>query len=290
MHITVPTTSQFDFEQTVLSHGWYMLAPFKLNRDTMTLQYTLEMSSDGIIQLAMMMKDGHLTVHLPDYETLPTSHITTIYQLVRTVLNLDWDLRVFYEAMAEFDGYAWLEREQKGRILIAPTVWEDLAKVLFTTNTSWAQTVQMSARLCSLGKPHPTLPDTYAFPTAQTIAEMDFDALSEHLRAGYRTAYLYELAVQIADGSVDVESWRDLDGDDLYKAVKSLKGFGDYAAGTIVRMLGHFDKLAIDSACREMYATLHNNGEKGKDKDIKAHYARYGDWKGLVMWMDIMRR
>jgi len=290
MHITIPTTPQFNFEQTVLSHGWYMLAPFNFDRDTVTLGYTLEMSSGEVTQLVMTMDDEHLTVHLPDYDTLPKADITTIYQLVRTVLNLDWDLRLFYEAMTEFDGYDWLEREQKGRILIAPTVWEDLAKVLFTTNTSWAQTIQMSARLCSLGKPHLTIPDTHAFPTAQTIAEMDFDNLSEHLRAGYRTAYLHELALQIADGSVDVESWRNLNGDDLYKAVKSLKGFGDYAAGTMVRMLGHFDKLAIDSACREMYATLHNNGDKGTDKDIKAHYARYGNWKGLMMWMDIMRR
>ena len=51
-----------------------------------------------------------------------------------------------------------------------------------------------------------------------------------------------------------------------------------------------FDKVAIDTACHDMYAKLHNNGVKGSVNDIKAHYARFGKWRGLVMWMDIMRR
>ena len=170
------------------------------------------------------------------------------------------------------------------------SIWEDLVKVLLTTNTTWAQTIQTSQRLCNLGTPHPTLADTYAFPTAHQIASLDFESLAEQLRAGYRTAYLYELANQIASGQLDVESWRAFDSDTLYKQVKSLKGYGDYAAGTMVRMLGHFDKLAIDSACRDMYARLHNNGEKGDDKAIKAQYEAFGVWKGLIMWMNIMRQ
>lgn len=287
--ITIPVVPQFDFEQTVLSHGWYMLPPYELDRDKMILHYTVQMPAGDVVRLGMSMRDDMLAVAIPAYETVTNSDSAFIYHSVKTMLNLHWDLSTFYDAMSNYEGYGWLERESKGRILIAPTVWEDLAKVVLTTNTSWAQTVQMSTRLCELGNPHPTVPDAYAFPTPQTIANMNPDHLADHLRAGYRTAYIHDLATQIIDG-LNVEAWRKLDGEDLYKQVKTLKGYGDYAAGTMVRMLGHFDKLAIDSACREMYATLHNDGEKGTDKDIKAHYDRYGEWKGLVMWMDIMRR
>ena len=119
---------------------------------------------------------------------------------------------------------------------------------------------------------------------------MDFDELAASVRAGYRSAYLYTLAERITAGDVDLNAWEQFDSDGLYRAVKSLRGFGDYAASTVTRMLGHFDKLAIDSACRDMYAKLHNNGVKGSDKAIAAHYAPYGNWRGLVMWMDIMRR
>lgn len=290
VQIRIPVSMQFDFEQTVLSHGWYMLAPFTLDRDNMILHTIYQLESGDVLRLSMSQVDTQLQVDVPDRELLPAPIVDEISHAVKTMLNTDWDLASFYQAMRDFDGYDWLEDERKGRILISPTIWEDLAKVLLTTNTTWAQTIQMSQRLCNLGTPHPTLSDTYAFPTPQMISELDFDTLAEQLRAGYRTAYLYELAGQIANDELDVESWRTLDSDTLYKQVKSLKGYGDYAAGTMVRMLGHFDKLAIDSACREMYATRHNNGVKGDDNAIKAEYERFGQWKGLVMWMNIMRR
>lgn len=290
VQITLPVSAQFDFEQTVLSHGWYMLAPFTLDRDNMILHTIYQTQSGDVLRLSMRQFNAQLQIDVSDRGTLPVPIIDEISHTVKTMLNTEWDLASFYHAMRNFDGYDWLENERKGRILISPTVWEDLAKVLLTTNTTWAQTIQMSQRLCNLGTPHPTLPDTYAFPTPQMIAKLDFDTLAERLRAGYRTAYLYELAGQITNGGLDVESWRTHDSDALYKQVKSLNGYGDYAAGTMVRMLGHFDKLAIDSACREMYATLHNNGEKGDDKAIKAQYETFGQWKGLVMWMNIMRR
>ncbi len=274
----------------MLSHGWYMLAPYTLDRETMTLHRIYQVPSGDVLGLSISEVDAHIHVDVADRDELSKDLQDDISHAVKTMLNIEWDLGAFYRAMRDFDGYDWLENEQKGRILIAPTIWEDLAKVLLTTNTTWAQTIQMSQRLCKLGTLHPTLPDAYAFPTAHQIAELDFESLSEQLRAGYRTAYLYELAGQIATGQLDVETWRTLDSDMLYKQVKSLKGYGDYAAGTMVRMLGHFDKLAIDSACRDMYAILHNNGEKGDDKAIKAEYEAFGQWKGLVMWMNIMRR
>ena len=97
------------------------------------------------------------------------------------------------------------------------------------------------------------------------------------------------MAQGTASGEIDLASWHSLDSDSLFKAVKALHGFGDYAAGTMLRMLGHFDKLAIDSACHAMYAEKHIGGVKASVKDIQAHYAKFGKWRGLVQWMDIMR-
>ena len=288
--VLISVREQFDFKQTVLSHGWYMLAPFQLDRDSMTLHYTYQATSGDVLHLSMGQVGEQIQVDVPDVDTVSPDLNDEISNVVKTIFNTNWDLTPFYRAMRDFEGYDWLENERKGRILIAPTVWEDLAKVLLTTNTTWAQTIQMSQRLCYLGTPHPTLSNTFAFPSPQMIANIDFEVFASALRAGYRTAYLYKLAQKITQGELDVESWRMLDGETLYRQVKSLKGYGDYSAGTIVRMLGHFDKLAIDSACREMYATLHNDGEKGDDKAIQALYVQFGQWKGLVMWMDIMRR
>ncbi|MCY4020184.1 MAG: 3-methyladenine DNA glycosylase [Chloroflexi bacterium] len=285
----IETAPQFDFRSTVFSHGWYMLAPFSWDAETGALSTIYQTKAGPVRCLALSATGSGLRVDLPDSPALETDLRAELESRVRRILSLDWDLRPFYAAMRGFPGYHWLEAEKRGRILVGADLWEDLAKVLLTTNTTWAQTVQCCARLCQLGPPHPSLPGRCAFPSAGQIAALDFDAFADTLRAGYRNAYLYELAGRIADGELDLDAWLQLDSANLYAAVKSLKGFGDYAAGTIARMTGHFDRIAIDSACREMYAERHNNGVKGSDADIARHYAAFGQWRGLVMWMDVMR-
>ena len=208
---------------------------------------------------------------------------------VKRIFSLEWDLSAFYQAMRAHEGYQWLEAERRGRILVCPSLWEDLAKVLLTTNCSWAQTINMTGQLCRLGAPHPADANWQPFPSPQRIAALHIDEFSGAVRAGYRTGYLHELAQRIADGDIDLDRWQDLNSDELFKAVKSLKGFGDYAAGTVARMLGHFDRMAIDTACHAMFAARHNKGVKGSEADIKRRYAQFGRWQGLVMWMDIMR-
>ena len=115
--------------------------------------------------------------------------------------------------------------------------------------------------------------------------------LNAHVRAGYRGDYLHLLATRIAKGELEVESWRDADlpSDEVYKRIKALKGFGDYAAGNMLRLLGHFDRLATDSACRTVYKDSINKGvAAADDKEIAAYYQPFGQWRGLVQWMDVM--
>ncbi len=114
--------------------------------------------------------------------------------------------------------------------------------------------------------------------------------LSDTVRAGYRSAYLHELATRIADGSLPVESWRNSESpsEELYRAIRSIKGFGDYAAGTMLRLLGRFDRLGIDTSCRKSFRAQTNNAA-ASDADIRRYYEAFGPWRGLVMWMDVMR-
>ena len=114
--------------------------------------------------------------------------------------------------------------------------------------------------------------------------------LNEQVRAGYRGAYLHELATRIAEGVVDVESWleSDLPTSALYKQIRGLKGFGDYAASSVLRLLGRHDYLGIDSVARAMFRQKHANGETFSDAAIHAHYDPFGEWRGLVMWMDVI--
>ncbi|MDE2775268.1 MAG: 3-methyladenine DNA glycosylase [Chloroflexota bacterium] len=287
--IIIPAAPQFSFKRTVLSHGWYMLPPFSWDAASATLLYVYQSAAGAVLRLRMRAFAEGVAVDSLDCELENDRLRLEVSRAVKRMLNIDWDLSAFYAGMAAHEGYHWLESERRGRILTAPSLWEDLAKVLLTTNCRWAQTVNMCRQLCRLGAPHPVVENCRAFPTAERIAAMNFDDFAEQTRAGYRSAYLHELARKIGDGAVDLAAWLALDGDEFFRAVKSLKGFGDYAAGTLARMVGHFDKIAIDTACHAMFAELHNGGVKGSASDIKTHYERFGRWRGLVMWMDIMR-
>jgi hypothetical protein len=47
---------------------------------------------------------------------------------------------------------------------------------------------------------------------------------------------------------------------------------GPYAAGNLLKLLGHYDYLAIDSWCRMKFFELHKGGRKVLDKTIEKFY------------------
>ena len=38
-----------------------------------------------------------------------------------------------------------------------------------------------------------------------------------------------------------------------------------------------------------MYAQRYNGGSAASDREIAAYYEPFGVWRGLVVWMDVMR-
>jgi len=278
----------FSLRAVLGSHGWGSLAPFMVDRAAGWLE-RVEALRNGRIVRWRVMDDapGRLTITVDD--ALDTDESAEVIGIVRRVLSVDQRMDDFYAALRPYPDYAWIERAHAGRMLISPTVWEDLAKTLLTTNTTWAMTINMVKRLNDLGNRHAD--DTATFPTPAQIAAMPFEAFHAHIRAGYRGAYLYALAHAITDGTLEPERWRDpaLPSAEVYRALKGIKGFGDYAAGAMLRLLERADQLGLDSVCRAMYARHFNGGAPANDREIAAYYARFGAWGGLAVWMDVMR-
>jgi 3-methyladenine DNA glycosylase/8-oxoguanine DNA glycosylase len=280
--ITVTTPADFRFRETVESHGWYQLAPFTYDKITGVLSRKLRLSNGQLIDVNLLgAKTRSIQVHVLSKRVLTSSLRYQVIRAVQNIFSLDIDLREFYKLMYNTKGYAWVDEHKAARMLAAPTVWEDLAKTLMTTNIAWSGTKEMARKLVSLD------PDG-AFPTPQQIIAISEEELTQKTGMGYRAPYLHILARRIVAGELNVESWRDLSSEDLYKAVTDLTGFGDYAAGTMLRLLGHFDKLAIDSVARNAYEQVVGHKPES-DTDIRTHYESFGKWRGLVLWMDCIR-
>jgi 3-methyladenine DNA glycosylase/8-oxoguanine DNA glycosylase len=289
--LIVQAPPAFRFWTTVTSHGWCVLQPFSSHDETHTLERIHQLGDGAVVRLNLAAdKDEHILVTIEGLaDGLSPTQAAELTHGLTNAFNLDRDLSDFYALVRQYPRYQWIEQKAAGRMLAAPTVWEDLAKTLLTTNTTWNMTKKMVARLNTLGAPYGG--GGHAFPAPERIAGMTPDDLNAHVRAGYRGAYLHELATRIAEGELDVESWRDpaLASTELYKRVKSLKGFGDYAAGSILKLLGHFDRLATDTECRAVYKAINDGVPAQHDGEITAYYEPFGQWRGLVQWMDVMQ-
>jgi N-glycosylase/DNA lyase len=129
------------------------------------------------------------------------------------------------------------------------------------------------------------------FPTPEAMALMPLKFFTNEVRAGYRAPYFKELADHVASGSLDVEQWlhSPLPTAELIKEMRGVKGVGPYAAENLLKLLGRYDGLALDSWTRAKFFVVRNNGRKATDKKIARYYSRFNEWRGLVLWCDVTR-
>lgn len=289
MDIKIKTTPDFNFKRTVASHGWSELLPFKIDNKWSKLARVLDVGANRKpVNVEITGAKGALRVSVEG--TLTAAVVEQIKREVRHMMRLDDPLTDFYTVMSKEPAFAWIAGAGAGRMLRAPTVFEDLVKTICTTNCSWSLTKTMVTRLVeNLGRP--ARGGGHSFPTAAALAQAPSSFFRDEMRSGYRAPFFKELADRVASGELDVEGWltSELPTDELKRAMKQVKGVGDYAAENLLKLVGRYDVLALDSWVRATYARLHNEGRAAADKKIARHYARFREWRGLALWCDLTK-
>ncbi len=288
MQLTLRTPTDFNFYRTVLSHGWCALLPFELDREKWKLTRVLDLDRGRPVTVEISTRKSALKILVS--RQVNEGAAKKIIRDVRHMFRLDDDLKHFYQITTAEPEFSWIAEQGAGRLLRSPTVFEDLVKMICTTNCSWALTEKMVTSLVSeLG----TASDDgrKSFPSAEVMAQKPTAFYRDKVRSGYRAPYLKELAQRVASGELDVESWLTTDASlaDLIKEMKSVKGVGNYAAENLLKLIGRYDGLALDSWTRAKYAELRNSGRVANDKKILRFYARFNAWRGLVLWCDMTR-
>ena len=288
MQITIKTPTDFNFQRTVLSHGWCALLPFELDRKNWVLTRVLDLGR--MKPVTVRISSGKHGLKIVTSRQVAEAVAAKMVRDVRHMMRLDDDLQAFYAAMSADAEFAWITNEGAGRLLRSPTVYEDLVKMICTTNCSWALTEKMVTALVSeLGRASDDGRKT--FPDAQTMSEQSAAFYRDKIRAGYRAPYLKELAQRAASGELDAESWLSSDTPlpDLIKEMKCVKGVGNYAAENLLKLIGRYDGLALDSWTRAQFAKTRNHGRSASDKKISRFYSRFDSWRGLALWCDMTR-
>jgi len=288
MLISISTPPTFNFKRTVISHGWCELLPFVIDRERWILSRTLDLGAAP--PLTVTLSAAKRSVQINTSRPIGKQATGAVLNQVRHILRLDDDLKPFYQTMKGDPEFAWVSVQGAGRMLRSPTVFEDLVKMICTTNCSWALTEKMVTGLVeNLGRKSSNGHRT--FPTPEAMALMPEKFYVREVRAGYRAGYLKELADRVASGELNVESWltSSLPTAALIKEMKGVKGVGDYAAENLLKLLGRYDGLALDSWTRAKFYSVRNNGRKAADKKIARYYSRFNEWRGLALWCDMTR-
>ncbi|WP_106088192.1 Fe-S cluster assembly protein HesB [Enhygromyxa salina] len=288
----------FELDVVLRGHGWVALAPHVYDRERIRWSTTVDLSAVGargpVVDLDLRQRDGAvLEAQVRARAPLDRTMLARVREALVTSLALDFELEPFWARCADTPRLAWVQQRGAGRLLRSPTLFEDLLKLLMTTNCSWANTESMVTRTTSaLGRRGPS--GRHAFPSARACARQDEAFWRDVARVGYRASHCRALAQGFASGQLSRADFDDpsLATDEVRRRLLALPGFGPYAAGQALRLLGRFDDLALDSWVRSRAAELHglvSGDASGSDRAIAACYAEFDEYAGLALWMDVTR-
>jgi len=222
---------------------------------------------------------------------------------VTWMFGLDMDFSVFYAASRLEPKLTHAKKQALGRLLRSPTLFEDVIKTIFTTNTLWGATINMTRKLVDeYGEPlqavgrvvssdsearietNTTPPKS--FPTPESIATSDPETIKEKIRVGYRAPAVHELAVCVASGQFDLEALKvsNLPTLELRKELMKINGVGPYAAANLLLILGRSDFIPVDSWALKLVSHEWYRGKPVTAKQVEKHFEKWGEFKGFAFW------
>src|ERR1041384_3866739 len=135
MELKIPTPRTFSFRRTVASHGWYQLPPFALDTKMWQLTRVIDLGAKPPVTISMVGRKHYVRVSAA--RPLTKADAAIVLRDARHILRLDDDLREFYVVTDNDPEFSWVSQQGAGRLLRSPTVFEDLVKMICTTNFSW---------------------------------------------------------------------------------------------------------------------------------------------------------
>ncbi len=289
MRIELSAPADYRLWSLVVSHGWSVLPPFSVDRVRRQLSFAAMLPNDIPVLVTAAQSERRVRALITSSTSNLTPHRAAIRRVITSVLRLDEDVTELHRVARRHPEYRWVPRFGAGRILRAPTAFEDAVKMICTTNCSWSLTELMVERLVDrLGVP---VGDRRTFPTPAAMAAKPESFYRTVMKAGYRSPYLVELARRCASGALDIEALRSntLTPEEKESMLRQIKGIGPYAADNLLRLHGVYHRYAHDSWITRVYAERYHAGRRVTGKTIERRYRDFGRFCGLMYWLDMTR-
>src|SRR6266550_3151712 len=119
MELVISTPRDFSFKRTAISHGWYGLLPFELDRDNWILSRALDLKDDKPVTVAITARKRELRINTS--RRLSQKAGREVIADVRHMLRLDDDMSGFYGLMSGEEDFTWVATQGAGRMLRSPS-------------------------------------------------------------------------------------------------------------------------------------------------------------------------
>ena len=288
--------STFNFASTVVSHGWYLLAPFRWSREERILRRP-EVLGGKAVDLEITHEHDALVIRGAAMTPELRAKMTRMFQL-------DLDLGEFVAIARASEAHAWIETAGFGRLLCGSTLFEDVVKIILTTNTMWKQTMRMCELLVEkCGRRTPL--GFAAFPEPADVARFSAAELQEECRLGYRAKSIHAVAAlfrhpesaqrdegsqnarYLPFGDPSASSRLRMTTPELFAYYRKLPGIGPYGAAHLLAMDGRHDFIAVDTEFRRFVRERYHRGRNVSERTMLRHYAKWGRWKYLGYWSEL---
>ena len=281
----------FSLRETVLSHGWYALAPFEWFDSTATLLRS-EWLPDGSTHLIAMSQKGGLgrAIELKWISRRPSQpQRTLLKERARKILNLDLDLSGFMALCRREPRLRYVPRTGAGRFLRCGNTYEEIFKAICGTNIGWKQAVQAMNRIAALGTEVGGC-TARAFPSPDEILRLGERRLREISRLGYRVPYLLAWARRVRDRDPE---WLQLETDNVsqeeaMRILLSVKGVGRATARYLLMVWGCPGEISVDSSVYLYCRRERFGGRTPTEREILKLYDPYGPWKAYAYWFEFL--
>lgn len=294
MKLSIATPPDFDFRSAVCSHGFFVLAPNRWVPKTQSLRTIVTIDNDLAVPVIVSENRGRPDAHgrggilLSSPARLGPSQRMTVRRAIWRMLRLDEDLSEFHLLCRQSATHHAAADMRFGRLLRSASLFEDIVKVICTCNTSWAQTVAMVQRITELWGVPASDGVARGFPTPARLAEVSAATLRKEARVGYRADFLHRLARDVADDPFELDAIERFDGssDELYEILRSIHGVGDYAASHLCMLLGHYDRLAVDTELKRFLRQRHPR-RRFTAAQLQGYYDRWDPCQFLAYWFEL---
>jgi len=293
--LTIPVTSPFDYRSALNAHGWVDLLPNIHDPAVPSFSRVEALPSGKVVRLTVSAdgtgQNQQINIFVDAPARLAGGDRQYLAKAVCHMLRLDEDFSEFYALCASREGIWKKITMGIGRLLRSPSVFEDLVKVICTTNVQWGGTKRMVRELVgAFGLPYNKDPSQRSFPAPSALIQYSFVEFQQKVRLGYRADYIYRLACQFADGELSASDFQNSAAptDDIRKKLLSVKGIGGYASASMLMLLGRYDHIAVDTVFRQFMVDKYSIDVSLHLPEALAVYEDWGRWKHLAYWFDMI--